>query len=118
MLASLFFLGGVNKILNYSSYLNVMTDAGLKPATVLLPLTILFEIGGSLAIIFIKSKRQIAAIVLAIFTLATNVFLHRFWELEPPVRQLELSLFFKNISIAGGLIILAAMSVSQREESV
>jgi len=109
LLASLFFLGGLNKVLNYGATLEAMTGAGLVPASIFLPLTILLEIGGALLIIFAHSKMRWAALSLAVFTVATNIVFHRFWDIQGPLRQLELSLFFKNIAIAGGLLVLAAL---------
>ena len=39
--------------------------------------------------------------------IAANLGFHRFWSVEDPVlHRLELSLFFKNLAIAGGLLML------------
>jgi len=51
----------------------------------------------------------VAAVMLALFTLATNALFHRFWELSGEIATLELSLFFKNVAIAGGLLALAGI---------
>lgn len=42
------------------------------------------------------------------FTLATNAVFYRFWEFSEPIASLEVSLFFKNVAIAGALIFVAA----------
>lgn len=102
-LASLFLLGGVNKIINYPETLKAMTEVGLQPSSVLLPLTILMEISGALIIMVGRGKVHIVAFSLAMFTLATNFFFHDFWTMNDEVRKLELSLFFKNVAIAGAL---------------
>ena len=106
-LASLFLLGGLNKILNYGATLDSMEAVGLSPASLLLPLVIGLELGGGALVAFGRRGASFAAIALAIFTLATNVFFHNFWIMEGERAALELSLFFKNVSIAGGLLFFA-----------
>jgi putative oxidoreductase len=117
VLASLFVLAGLNKILNYNDTLTVMRDAGLEPAPLLLPITILLELGGGLLVAFGRRFTVLAAIALAVFTIATNLFFHQFWLFTGPEAILQLSLFFKNISIAGGLIYVAGISASARAQS-
>jgi putative oxidoreductase len=113
-LASLFLLGGLNKILNYAVTLESMRDAGLEPAPVLLPLTILLELGGGALIALGRWLVLPAGIALALFTLATNVFFHDFWTMEGDRAALELSLFFKNVSIAGGLLLIAGLAAKDQ----
>ena len=50
LLASLFILGGVNKILNYSETLAMMQAANIPITNLLLPATILLELGGGLVV--------------------------------------------------------------------
>lgn len=114
-LASLFLLGGINKILNYQNTLVSMNEVGLVPATALLPLTIMLELGGALIIIAGRPKVHYAAFTLALFTLATNWFFHDFWNMSGETAQLELSLFFKNIAIAGALIFLGGFYLRRQK---
>lgn len=108
LLASLFMLGGINKIMNYGDTLASMTEAGMPWAALLLPLTIAFEIIGGGLVIAGRRFAALAAMLLAGFTILTNIVFHRFWEMSGEIAALELSLFFKNIAIAGGLLCLAA----------
>jgi putative oxidoreductase len=110
ILASLFILGSINKMLNFGPTAARMGEVGLEPASILLPLTILLELTGGLAVAIGRKGAAPAAAVLAIFTLATNYFFHDFWNMEGQVAALELSLFFKNLSIAGGLLFVAAIT--------
>jgi len=112
-LASLFLLGGVNKVLNYRMMLKSMQDVGLEPAALLLPLVIALEIVGSAIIIFDRRFVPLAALSLAVFTFATNFAFHDFWTMEGERAALELSLFFKNVSIAGALAFLAGISLNK-----
>jgi putative oxidoreductase len=106
-LASLFLLGGLNKSLNYAATISDMERVGLNPAAILLPLVIALELGGGALVAIGRFGAPVAALALAIFTLATNAYFHNFWTMQGGIRALELSLFFKNVSIAGGLVFLA-----------
>jgi putative oxidoreductase len=108
ILVSLFLLGGLNKLLNYDATLAMMQRAGLNPAPLLLPAVIALELGGGALVAFGKRFAVPAALALALFTIATNLVFHRFWAMSGPVAPLELSLFFKNVAIAGGLLFVAA----------
>jgi putative oxidoreductase len=112
-LSSLFILGAINKLLNYGATQTYMSGVGLEPTAILLPLTIALEgIGGLLVASGVRLGAY-AGVALAIFTLATNAYFHRFWELDGTLAQLQLSLFFKNVAIAGGLIFAAAQLASK-----
>ncbi|MEL7486184.1 MAG: DoxX family membrane protein [Pseudomonadota bacterium] len=113
LLASLFVLGALNKALTYDETLMRMVDAGLSPAAMLLPLTIALEVFGGLAIIYGRTPAAIAGLGLAAYVFIVNLVFHPFWTFDDPVRDIELSLFFKNISIMGGLTFVAATSLSQ-----
>ena len=108
-LASLFLLGGINKIATFSETAERMESVGLAPALVLLPATIALELIGGVMLAFKIRFAWIAALALATFTLATNLYFHRFWELSGEIRALELSLFFKNVAIAGALAFAASV---------
>ena len=107
-LASLFLLGGLNKILNWSDTLERMEAAGLTPAALLLPLTVALELIGGAALVYGRGPSVAAGLLLAGFTVLTNLAFHRFWEMNGVLGDLELSLFFKNIAIAGALTLVAA----------
>jgi putative oxidoreductase len=109
-LASLFVLGGVNKILNYEATGLRMAEVGLEPAALMLPATIALELGGGLIVAFGRHFAWAAAAALAVFTLATNFFFHRFWEMTGVQAEAELSLFFKNVSVFGGLVYVCVVS--------
>jgi putative oxidoreductase len=115
-LASLFILGALNKSANYDATLVKMVEAGLRPAAALLPPTILLEVVGGLMVASGFRKAWIAAVTLSVFTVATNMVFHNFWALDGTIAALELSLFFKNIAIAGGLIAVAGVEYGRELE--
>jgi len=114
-LASLFLLGGVNKIMNFEAVTVRMEAVGLMPSSILLPIIIALELGAGLLIATAGPAYRIAALILAGFTLATNFFFHDFWTMDGNVRELELSLFFKNIAIAGALLFVATQQFSYKQ---
>ncbi len=89
-----------------------MARVGLEPAGLLLPLVIGLEIVAGALIAIGRWYVSIAALALAGFTLATNVAFHDFWAMEGERAALELSLFFKNVSIAGALLYVAGIHAS------
>lgn len=116
LIASLFILGALNKIMNYGSVLESMNTVGLPVVDILLPLTIILELFGGLFVLIGKKYHVEAAIVLAVFTLLTNLVFHNFWAMSEPVRSTELSLFFKNIVVIGALLYIAGIGFQQRRE--
>jgi len=111
-LASLFVLGAFNKIANFDATAVRMNDAGLAFTLVLLPAAICLELVGGMLVALNLRWSAIAAICLAAYTILINGIFHQFWTLEEPFRVLELSLFFKNISIAGALLMVASGAFS------
>ncbi len=114
-LASLFLLGAVNKVALWDETLARMEGVGLSPAVILLPMTVSLELLGGLAIAYGRRPWVRIGFVLGVYTLATNLFFHRFWELDGALRSLELSLFFKNVAIAGGLVAIAGYAIPKEK---
>ena len=111
LLASLFLLSGLSKIGAYSGTAGYMAAVGVPPA--LLPLVIATEALGALAII-LGWQTHIAAFLLAGYTLLAGLIFHsNFGD------QIQMIMFLKNVSIAGGLLLLMArgagpVSIDQR----
>ena len=99
MLALIFILAGVGKIMDPAGTMGYMQSVGL-PGALLWP-TIVLEVLGGLAVA-VGFKTRYAAIALAIFTIATAVIFHRNF-----ADQMQMIMFLKNIAIAGGLLLLA-----------
>lgn len=100
LLASLFLVAGLSKISQYAGTQAYMASAGLPGA--LLPLVILLEAGGALALIVGFQVRWVA-LALALFTIVSALLFHFNF-----ADQIQSLMFLKNLSIAGGLLILAA----------
>jgi putative oxidoreductase len=74
---------------------------------ILLPLVILLEIGGGLALL-VGWQTRIAAFLLAGFCLVAALIFH-----YQPDDQIQMILFMKNIAVAGGLLVLVSVGAGQ-----
>ncbi len=99
LLAQLFLLSGFAKITGYAGTQAYMAAKGLPGA--LLPLVILVELGGGLALV-VGFHTRFAAVALAIFTVLAGCIFHLV-----PGDHAQMLHFMKNLSITGGLLILA-----------
>jgi putative oxidoreductase len=107
-LAAFFMLAGLNKVLSPADTQAIIASAGLVPVLPIYLGTIAFELGAGLTLALGRRWAAFSAILLALFCLATNLLFHRFWQIDGPMAQAELSMFFKNVAIAAALIYVAA----------
>ena len=99
-LAMMFLMAGLSKIGNYAGTQGYMEAMGVPGA--LLPLVIALEALGGLAII-LGWQTKIASLALAGFCVVSAVMFHNDFS-----NQAEMSSFMKNITIAGGFLLLIA----------
>jgi putative oxidoreductase len=100
LLATLFLVAGVGKIGSYEATAGYMTAVGLP--SVLLPAVIAVEVLGALAIVA-GWQTRITAFLLAGFTLVSALIFHSDFG-----DQVQSVMFLKNVSIAGGFLLLVA----------
>ena len=98
-ISSVFLLSGYNKIFNYNSTVGWMEGFGV-PGFLLWP-AIILEILLPLLII-VGYKTKIAAIILAIFSIATALIFHLEF-----TNQMQTIQLLKNFGLAGGFIFIA-----------
>ena len=99
LLSHIFILSGINKIFDYAATQGYMESFGVAPG--LLPLVILTEVLGGLAVLLGWQARWGAA-ALAGFSILAALFFHTEFS-----QQAQMINFMKNLSIAGGLLVLA-----------
>jgi putative oxidoreductase len=99
LIAVLFLLSGWGKIGGYTATQGYMQSAGVPGG--LLPLVILVELGGGIAIVAGLYTR-LAALVLAGFAVVAALLFHSGADL---IQQI---MFMKNLGIAGGFLFLVA----------
>ncbi|MDP3847800.1 MAG: DoxX family protein [Pseudomonas sp.] len=98
LLAHIFLLAGLSKISGYAATQGYMESMGVPGA--LLPLVILLEVGGSLALILGFMTRW-AALALAGFCVAAALIFHL-----KPDDQMQMIMLMKNLALAGGFLLL------------
>nr|WP_010130284.1 DoxX family protein [Microbulbifer agarilyticus] len=99
LISVMFIVAGYSKIGAYAGTQEYMAAAGVPGF--LLPLVILLELGGGLAILFGFFTRWVA-LAFAVFCAVSAWLFH-----NVPGDQMQQIMFMKNITIAGGFLILA-----------
>jgi putative oxidoreductase len=107
LLAALFLPAGLSKLTGFEGTVGYIASVSLPMPTVAAAAALAVEILGSIALI-IGFQTRIAAAVLAVFTLVASVFFHAFWAAAPEQAFVQQLLFFKNIGVIGGLLVLAS----------
>jgi putative oxidoreductase len=99
VLSLMFIQSGIGKIFGYAGTQGMMEQHGLS--SILLPLVILTEAGGGLCVL-LGLFTPWAAIALAGFCVLAGYFFH-----YQPGDMMQMINFAKNITIAGGFLVLA-----------
>ena len=108
LLGLYFLIPGVRKIVGFEGTAQYMATHGVPFVSVLLPITIMLQVGGGAALLAGWQTRAVA-LMLAGMTLVINVFMHDFWNVyEGLSQQHEAQNFIKNLAIMAGLLTLAA----------
>ncbi len=105
LMSFIFIMAGINKIGAYAGTQGYMESMGVPG--MLLPLVILLEIGGGLALL-LGWQTRIAAFLLAGFSIVSAIIFHANF-----ADQMQSILFMKNVAIAGGLLFLVASAEQQ-----
>jgi putative oxidoreductase len=107
LLAVMFIISGFGKITGYDGTAGYMAAKGLPMVNVLLPLTILTELGGGLDLVA-GFKARWVALLLAGFTILAALIFHNFWAADAAQHMNQQIHFMKNITIAGGMLMVFA----------
>jgi putative oxidoreductase len=100
LIAAMFLQSGIGKIASYAATSHYMAAKGVP--SILLPLVIILEVVGSIAIILGWKTRPFAFALAGFCILAAFLFHFNFADRTQSI------MFMKNISIAGGFLILFA----------
>lgn len=108
LLAFIFIMAGAQKITGYSGTQGYMEMMGVPGA--LLPLVILTELGGGIALA-LGWQARLVAFLLAGFSLLSGFIFHFVPSLgmEGMEAQAQMVSFMKNVSIAGGMLMIVSL---------
>ncbi len=107
LIAYLFIPAGFGKLMGFAGTVGYITSAGLPLPQVAAAIAILVELGLGIALL-LGFKTRIVSIVIALFTIATALFFHKYWSAPDAMKMAQTINFNKNIAIAGGLLAFAA----------
>ena len=107
-IAALFLPAGLNKLMGMEGVTGYFTSLGLPAAAVLIWAVIAIEVLGGLALI-LGYQTRFVAIGLAVFTVLASIVGHAFWAAPVDAAFIVQLLFFKNMAVTGGLLILASV---------
>ena len=107
LLALLFLPAGLSKITGFAGTVGYIASKGLPMPTVAAVVAIIIEVVAPLALLVGFGTRW-AALVLAGFTVVATFIFHNFWAMPAEQAMMQQLMFFKNIAVVGGLLILAA----------
>ena len=100
LMSAIFVMAGITKLSSYATTQGYMESMGVPG--ILLPLVILLELGGGLAVL-LGWQTRISAFLLAGFCIVSALIFHaNFGD------QMQSILFMKNLAMAGGFLFLVA----------
>lgn len=107
LLVVMFITSGFGKVTGFEGTVGYITSKHLPMPQVAAIIAILCELGAGI-LVLIGFKARWAAIVLAIFTVAAGILFHDFWNADAASKMMQQINFWKNISIAGGFLMVFA----------
>jgi len=107
LVALIFIISGIGKITGYAGTAGYMASKGMPMVDLLLPLTILVELGGGL-LIALGWKIRWAAAALFLFLIPVTLLFHNPAGLAGAEAQQQMINLLKNLSIMGGMLCLFA----------
>lgn len=108
LLMILFVVFGWSKLTGFSGTAAYMTTAGVPLPTISAAVAVIMEFFVGLAIVLGFYTRPLS-LLLGLYTLAAALLGHPFWNMDDPERIGVMINFYKNVSIAGGLLLLCLL---------
>ncbi len=107
LLGLMFVMSGFEKVMGFEGTAGYIASKGLPLPAVLAALTIAVELGGGLMLVFGLFARW-AGFALAGFSILAAVIFHNYWDAEQASYMEQYLNFWKNITVAGGMLMVAA----------
>ena len=112
LIALMFVPAGFGKLTGFAGVVGYIGSVGLPLPQLGAVIAIVVELGVGLMFL-VGYKTRIAAIVLAVFTVAASIFFHNYWGMPADKAFVNQLMFFKNIAVAGGLLAYAAFGAGR-----
>ncbi|TAL77785.1 MAG: DoxX family protein [Burkholderiaceae bacterium] len=108
LLALMFIQSGFDKWLNISGTAAYIASTGLPLPSVLAVLAAALELFGGIALVLGVQVRWVG-LAMALFTVVVGSIFHAYWAVPADQAAVMQLLFMKNISVAGGLLLISAL---------
>ena len=108
LLGGMFLMAGLDKFGGLAGTAGYIASKGLPAPQLLAAGAAVLEVIAGLALIA-GFKARIAALALAAFTVVASVIFHAFWAVPEDQQFVQQLMFFKNMAIVGGLLLVAAL---------
>ncbi|WP_460415706.1 DoxX family protein [Pseudomonas sp. microsymbiont 2] len=106
LLMILFVLSGWSKLTGFEGTVGYMTSLGAPVPMLAAAVAVFMEFVVAILLILGFYTRPLA-LLFALFVLGTALLGHPFWTMVEPERSANMTQFLKNLSIIGGLLLLA-----------
>ena len=104
-----YWTSGLAKLTDLPAALGEARHFGLEPALLVVGLTILVQLGGSLLVILGRAA-WLGAGALGVFTAIATLIAHPFWQIAEPVAKFHArNTFLEHIALIGGLVAVAIL---------
>ncbi len=107
LLALLFIPAGWGKIAGFAGVTGYIASKGIPLPQVCAAIAIAAELGLGL-LLLVGWQARWAALGLAVFTLVVTPIFHNFWAMPEAQQMMQQQAFFKNLAVAGGLLVVTA----------
>ena len=102
----LFVISGWGKLTGFQGTVGYMGTVGAPMPMVAAAIAAVMEFGVGIALLIGFWTRPLA-LLMALFVLGTALIAHTFWNVEGAMQTANMVQFYKNLSIMGGLLLLA-----------
>jgi putative oxidoreductase len=107
LLVAIFLISGFGKLTGFEGTVAYIASKGLPMPEIAAAIAIAVEVGLGLLVLS-GWKARAAALVIAIFSIVSGFLFHAYWTDAPAERMADFINFWKNVSIAGGFLMVAA----------
>ncbi|SFO70939.1 putative oxidoreductase [Mesorhizobium sp. NFR06] len=108
LIGGVFVIAGIEHFVKFRAMSDYLASRGFPAPALMLAAGSAVEIVGGL-VLALGFAPPFAAGALALFTLATNLMLLRFWAVPEPERQVLRNAFLINIAVIGGLLLAGTL---------
>ena len=106
LLMALFITSGWTKLIGFQGTVGYLDSLGTPMPTVATAIAVAMELFVGIALVLGLWVRPLA-LLMALFVLGTSFIGHPFWTMEGADRAMNMTSFYKNFAIIGGLLLLA-----------